>query len=423
MKALLLISIYLFCNFGFSQESWGYLPIEITDNSHGAIYTIDENIVHVVSDSGIFYKTEDGGETWTSFESGVSVYFLDLVFDGIEKGYAVGKEGKILKTSNAGQSWSELTSGTSEALISIAINAASSIWAVGNNGTILHSTDNGNSWTLNNSVTSEALNSVKFKDENIGYIAGNNGVLFYTENGGANWEQLIIPNAYDLFSISITDNYVYLLNGYTDNDYFSRSASQLLKTGNNTDWTVYYIDDAIGSLGNADLFFRDDNTGFSLNSAAMLCDCCNVWIVKTSNGGENWDFSLNEETNAANCHANDTSYAEIIFPTENIGYALIGRFILKTPYDTASIEDFNTNRAFTIYPNPSTNGKFNLKINSTNTEELLLEIVDITGKIIFSENDLKENNSISLPNISEGIYFVRLMKDEKMVATKKLIKG
>lgn len=421
MKKLLLLTLGFFSTIVFSQENWDYLPIEITNNSHGAIFPMDENVVHAVSDNGVFYKTVDGGENWTTFNSGVQVIFLDLAFEGIENGYAVGSEGKILKTSNAGQSWTELNSGTSEALISIAINASNSIWVVGDNGTILHSTNDGNTWTLNNAITSEALNSIKFKDENIGYIAGNNGVLLYTENGGLDWEQLTIPATGDLFSISITANYVYLLNGFSDNEYFTRSANQLLKTGNNTDWTDHYIDDPLG-YGNADLYFRDNNTGFSLNSVAMLCDCCNVWIVKTEDGGESWEYSLNEETNAANCHANE-SYAKIIFATEDVGYSILGRFILKTPYESVGVEEFNKNNAFTIYPNPSTNDKLNLIINSTNTQGLSMEIVDMAGKKIYTENDLKENNTISLPNISEGIYFIKLLKDGKMVASQKLIKN
>ncbi len=52
MKKLLLFTILLYSIVGFSQEDWGYLPIELTSNVHGAICPIDENVVHVVSDYG-----------------------------------------------------------------------------------------------------------------------------------------------------------------------------------------------------------------------------------------------------------------------------------------------------------------------------------------------------------------------------------
>ncbi|MCB0453431.1 MAG: T9SS type A sorting domain-containing protein [Aequorivita sp.] len=52
-----------------------------------------------------------------------------------------------------------------------------------------------------------------------------------------------------------------------------------------------------------------------------------------------------------------------------------------------------------------------------------IEIVDVNGKKLFAQTDLKQNNSISLPNLSEGIYFVNLLKKGKIVSIKKLIKG
>ncbi|MBK5212379.1 MAG: T9SS type A sorting domain-containing protein [Flavobacteriaceae bacterium] len=419
MKKILLITICFCWAIGFSQENWGYLPIELY-NQHGSIYPIDENVVQVVTDGGVFYKTENGGENWAQFDSGVNEIFLDLAFDGPNNGYAVGDKGKIIKTANAGQTWTELASNTSEALISVTVNAPNSVWTVGNNGVILHSTDGGNIWILNNILSSERLNSVKFKDENIGYIAGDNGVLFYTENGGADWEQLAIPTTDDLFSISITENYVYILNGTSTYwDDFTYSAEKFYKSNDNINWTEHFTNILSGAI---DFAFVNDEKGFEISTEACLCDECYVTVSKTINSGENWENSYDELTNAANCNAT-FGCGKIKFASEEVIYVLLAGHILKTPYESAGVEGFNKNNAFTIYPNPSTNGKFNLKINSTNTQGLSLEIVDMTGKKIYAENDLKENNTISLPNISEGIYFIKLLKEGNMIASKKLIKG
>ena len=422
MKKLLFLTT-VFC-FGLlsSQENWDYLPVEISNNYHGAICPIDENIVHVVSDYGKFYKTIDGGETWAAFDSGVNEFFFDLAFDGSTNGYAVGNNGKILKTTNAGQTWSELSSGTNEALLSVAINANNSIWAVGDNGTVLHSNDGGNSWILNNSLTSEKLNSIKFKDENIGYIAGDNGVLLYTENGGDDWEQLPIPATDDLFAISLTDNNIYVIAGSSDTYYqeFSYSGDEVYRSNNSIDWITTYLNTL--EYGPADISFTQDNVGFSINSARTVSGLCPVVIEKTINSGETWNEIYYEYGSVPNCHSN-VGYGKIKFATEEVGFILLGENILKTPYESAGVEDFSKDHAFTIYPNPTTNGNFNLKITSTNTEGLSLEIVDMTGKKIYTKSNLRENNSISTPNISEGIYFVKLLKNGKLVATQKLIKG
>lgn len=421
MKKLLLFAIVFCSTFGFSQENWDYLPIEITNNYHGAICPIDENTVHVVSDYGKFYKTTDGGESWTQFDSGVNEFFFDLTFDNPNNGYAVGDNGKILKTSNAGQTWSELSSGTTEALVSVDINAVNSIWSVGDNGTVLHSTNGGNSWVLNSSLTAENLNDIKFKDENIGYIAGSNGILFFTENGGTDWIQIAIPTSDDLSSISITDSNVYLLSGNNGVgwDEYTFEGNQVYKTNDNENWEQFYIEDFL--TGATAMQFLTDDIGYMITSNALLCDCCYVLIDKTIDGGTTWTESLNEETNAANCHAN-VGYADIVFPTGEIGYALLGRFILKTPYETASIEDFNKNNSFTIYPNPTISGSFNLNFNISEIDGISIEVVDVNGRKLYAQTDLKKDNNISIPALSEGIYFVKVLKNGKMVTAKKLLK-
>ena len=420
MKKLLFLTAFFCFSFIFSQENWDYLPVEISNNYHGAICPIDENVVHVVSDYGKFYKTIDGGETWSDYDSGVNEFFFDLAFDGPDNGYAVGDKGKILKTTNAGQTWIELSSGTTEALISVAINAANSIWIVGKNGTLLHSINGGTSWVLESSLTIEKLNSIKFKNENIGYFAGDNGVLFYTDNSGADWNQLTIPATEDLFSISITDNNLFLLNGTSHFvDDFSYSAEKFFKSNDNVTWTEYNTDILTGA---SDLTFVNDSIGFEISFGACLCNECSLQIKKTTQGNDMWNSSFYHLMYSNECFTWD-GYADLKFPSKEIGYALIGPRILKTPYFSVGIEDFNRNNSFTIYPNPTTNGNFNLKITSTNTEGLSLEIVDMTGKKIYFENNLKQNNIISTPNISEGIYFVKLLKNGKLVATRKLIKG
>lgn len=421
MKIIFLITAVLLSAISYSQETWDYLPVEVTNNYHGAIYAIDENVVQIVADNGIFYKTENGGENWTQFDSGVQEFFFELAFNGLNNGYAVGDNGKILKTDNAGETWVTIDSGTTEALVSVAVNSQNSIWIVGDNGTILHSTNDGNSWTANTTLTIENLNDVKFKDENIGYIAGDNGTLLYTENAGNNWELLAIPTSDDLAALSLNGDFTYLLSGYA-NLFFSDygfSGIEIYKSNNNVTWTHSPIDDFLS--GASDMYFLDDNLGFMVTSDALLCDCCYVYIDKTIDGAVTWTDSYYEETNAANCNAN-VGYADIIFPSENVGYVLLGARVLKTPYVAAGVEEFNKGGIFTIYPNPTASGNFNLKFSVSNIEEISIEVMDVNGRKLFSQTDLKKDHNISIPNLSEGIYFVKLLKNGKMLAAKRLLK-
>ncbi|MBL7888350.1 MAG: T9SS type A sorting domain-containing protein [Bacteroidia bacterium] len=59
-----------------------------------------------------------------------------------------------------------------------------------------------------------------------------------------------------------------------------------------------------------------------------------------------------------------------------------------------------------IYPNPS-NGEFTIKINNNNAQ-YALEVFDITGKVIHSENSNKSIHTVDLKDVSAGIYFVKI---------------
>ena len=76
-----------------------------------------------------------------------------------------------------------------------------------------------------------------------------------------------------------------------------------------------------------------------------------------------------------------------------------------------------------ISPNP-TSGIFTLDIENANTNEVVITIVDIQGKVVYNELDknisAKYNKQIDLSDLSKGIYFVKLsigsdVKVEKLV--------
>lgn len=62
--------------------------------------------------------------------------------------------------------------------------------------------------------------------------------------------------------------------------------------------------------------------------------------------------------------------------------------------------------SFELYPNPN-NGNF--IISFTSSEERILELVDVTGKLIYTNKLTEQLNEIALPlSIAEGTYFVRI---------------
>ena len=80
----------------------------------------------------------------------------------------------------------------------------------------------------------------------------------------------------------------------------------------------------------------------------------------------------------------------------------------------------NSLDSFKIYPNPST-AVFN--IQRKNSDEMEVHVYDITGKLVFKEqNILKSNYSLNLTGISRGLYFLRINEGDKQAARQIMIK-
>ena len=80
-----------------------------------------------------------------------------------------------------------------------------------------------------------------------------------------------------------------------------------------------------------------------------------------------------------------------------------------------NVNDFTRN-LISISPNPS-NGI--ITINTENT--LNLTICDITGKVVFSKNNVTNNESINLSNLQTGVYLAKMVTDTGVEETKKII--
>ena len=74
----------------------------------------------------------------------------------------------------------------------------------------------------------------------------------------------------------------------------------------------------------------------------------------------------------------------------------------------------------TLFPNPS-NGKFYLETNESGNDPIELQIMDLTGRIIYNRQlTLIEKIEIDLSGQPKGIYFLRVKSEEKLL-NKKLV--
>ena len=153
----------------------------------------------------IIEHTTDGGQTW-----------VGQLLQGGQYGFAsvhcwaVGSPGAILHTENGGDSWSSQNSGTTSDLRDVYFVDANIGWCVGADGTVLHTTDGGSHWNPQVSGTGAELMGVCFHDADTGWIAGTEWtlvqpVILKTEDGGLTWQQQNPGTGSDTASLSDID--------------------------------------------------------------------------------------------------------------------------------------------------------------------------------------------------------------------------
>ena len=94
-----------------------------------------------------------------------------------------GDGGSIVHSGDGGQTWTTQNSGTRASLYVIAAPTRESLWAVGDSGVILRSSDGGTSWRRQYSPASASLFCVEFDDSRNGWISGDFGTILRLSDG------------------------------------------------------------------------------------------------------------------------------------------------------------------------------------------------------------------------------------------------
>ena len=85
-------------------------------------------------------------------------------------------------------------------------------------------------------------------------------------------------------------------------------------------------------------------------------------------------------------------------------------------------ETVNNKTRFNIYPNPFTSSSILHIEGDLNANKISLVIYDLIGKEVKRLENIKENNVIiDRINLIDGIYFYKLLENNKIIATGKLV--
>ncbi|MEA3496138.1 MAG: T9SS type A sorting domain-containing protein [Bacteroidota bacterium] len=93
-------------------------------------------------------------------------------------------------------------------------------------------------------------------------------------------------------------------------------------------------------------------------------------------------------------------------------------------YGDVSINEFDVSSSFDVFPNPGT-GLFTLKSGLLFNEKLIININDLTGRIVFNKivdvNKRGFTEEFDLRNLEKGIYFISIKSENKLANLKIII--
>jgi len=104
-------------------------------------------------------------------------------------------------------------------------------------------------------------------------------------------------------------------------------------------------------------------------------------------------------------------------PDNDFGYG-IPDFFQAFLDNSTSVSEFSTSINVVAFPNPTAD---QITFQSTNEEIVSIQIVDLSGKILFQVSDKQFKNTISVASLSSGIYFAHVTTTQS-IGTIKFVK-
>ena len=373
------------------------------------------------------------------------IYVTDIEFIDNNNGFIIGVDGNlknfIAKTTNGGDSWS-IKFNQVDYLDLLAIASPSVIYATGFDANfdvvMAKSTDGGNTWTFNVSAIFENAIKLQFLDANNGIFTDGDD-LMKTTDGGANWNAITVPavtgGIYSFHFMNLNVGYMLAQN-------YNTYEMEIWKTTNGgTTWAkqlsttenlefVHFFSEEVGVAYDAiNIYYTNNGSTWTkalipnfggisevkMVSATTGFAADSDYILKTTDGGATWNISKDY-----------SGFALILpnvlaFPTSSTGYvAGFGGYFAKTGNGGGVGIEETQPTSYIIYPNPATDQITVIFDPSTVSGDLRVDILNLLGQKVFSENISAINGKfdLNIPNLSEGTYILNITNDQKTVSTK-----
>lgn len=98
----------------------------------------------------------------------------------------------------------------------------------------------------------------------------------------------------------------------------------------------------------------------------------------------------------------------------------LGGNLIELPSAPLGVSEFNSS-TFAVYPNP-TSEKLNISASGMDLSQYSIVVSDMLGRQVLKA-DLEVENTISVNNLSEGIYNLTILDNNRIIANKKFVKN
>lgn len=308
-----------------------------------------------------FFVTTDGGQTKEKIEFGFEVstiysfFFLNQNVGYIDISFPNTSAG-LFKTVDGGESWTKISSDYRRKKMKfLDNNIGFAIRELGNDK-LFKTTDGGVNWTMIlDDGYPTGITAFDFLNENYGIAGGPNSSIKKTTNGGESWES--IANGTDLGPIDIK-----------------------------------LYDEEVGYFISKDWF----------NDLGL--------IVKTENGGEDWDWSLIDGIDMFTCSNLRDDGSIIIGGT-------YGALLTNSDFTTFSDDTFVESRQL-VFPNP-TKESFRVTFDEINQIERVY-IYSINGLLV-AEYQYEQGVTIDVSGYEKGMYLLKIIFKNKEEVVKLIV--
>ena len=120
---------------------------------------------------------------------------------------------------------------------------------------------------------------------------------------------------------------------------------------------------------------------------------------------------------------------EVVSPTSSSDYTVTGTdvngcsnisIVTQSVSLCTVIEDYSNNNQIVVYPNPSI-GVLNIDLEYANSQTTI-NIYNTLGELVLSETLVSLKNQIKINELSNGIYVIKIIEDNRVITSMKIVK-